>query len=610
MKIITPCCKTIQDYTGKLSKTKRRTTKCKKCKKQFDIKPELILKTPEESSSNTIFPPTKRTPGNGGSAPLPYNYDNINIKSLIKNWSIHQLYKDSRLAGQALQALVKPEFIEQGEVKTGIYWTSDMPPYTRPNWLFPWQSTGMELLKNGHCMWQAGRQKIGKTTGAFVADFEDMLETPNTVIGLCAPGVTQCQTLLRQGFKEVITLEDGSKFDLWNQLFKPYFIVDNANKKVMKNGSMIYIIPLEGTTAPGYAIDILHIEEIDKAVADPRKLRGLGAIFPTIRARRGHAKIRITCNNRSGVYRILRDDLKHFGQYFPIYMEKPWDIKTQKFTGKHFIYNDHIHMKAQPDIDEILTVIMDCLMGQGYTAQQLGNVDDYSGDVFNPDKLELAYRKVYTKKAYPEVVMGIDPGAIHAWAVTIFGKEFKNLYHLWTGRFTISGKTEDEKEKMIQKIVTTCARMYVQFGCTQIASESNSGAKLIIPMLNSEIRKEIGRVEGKTLAEVNKPFWSNFGADREEGQDQKKIYSKSDYMTLMQFLLDEQLIGLKDENEADHRMKIEFSRYNPRRAATDDRYKGDCVEASFHACWTLCKGYEFIETFVESDTDEEEAYTF
>ena len=55
-----------------------------------------------------------------------------------------------------------------------------------------------------------------------------MLESPGTVVTLVAPGLEQATVLLRQGFKEVLTLEDGSKFDLWNELYKPYFIIDNV----------------------------------------------------------------------------------------------------------------------------------------------------------------------------------------------------------------------------------------------------------------------------------------------------------------------------------------------------------------------------------------------
>lgn len=531
-------------------------------------------------------------------------YPDVNIKSLLKNWSIHQLYTNSKFSGQAMQTLTKSEFIEQGEIKHGIYWTSDMPPYHRPDFLYPWQSVGIDLMLLGHCLWQAGRQLIGKTTGAGFADFEDMLIKPNTVIGLAAPGVKQCENLLRQMFKEVITLPDGSKFDLWHQLFKPYFIVDNVNKYVMKNGSMIYIIPLNEGTAPGAAIDILHIEEIDKAVDDPQKLRGLGAILPTIRARRDHAKIRITCNVKSAVYRVLREELKQFGPYFPIYMEKPYDTRTQKFTGQHYIYNKFIEYDHKPDIDDILQVLMDTILGSGYTQAQLGNMDDFEGSMWNPDKLDQCYEKGKTyrfKEHYEHSAMGIDPGAVHAFAITIWGKEGvgrnSELIKLWSGRFTISGRTESEKQKMIKIIAKSCAKAYLEYDCEFVAYESNSGALLIVPFIGHYVKKF--REEKDSKFQNSYAKWreriSNFGGDKEQGP-QGKIISRADYIMLLSILIDYGMVTIPIINASDNILRLEFARYKPaEKGAKDAKYKGDMVDSTLHVVWHLCGGRTFVK---------------
>ena len=531
-------------------------------------------------------------------------YPDVNIKSLLKNWSIHQLYTNSKFSGQAMQTLTKSEFIEQGEIKHGIYWTSDMPPYHRPDFLYPWQSVGIDLMLLGHCLWQAGRQLIGKTTGAGFADFEDMLIKPNTVIGLAAPGVKQCENLLRQMFKEVITLPDGSKFDLWHQLFKPYFIVDNVNKYVMKNGSMIYIIPLNEGTAPGAAIDILHIEEIDKAVDDPQKLRGLGAILPTIRARRDHAKIRITCNVKSAVYRVLREELKQFGPYFPIYMEKPYDTRTQKFTGQHYIYNEFIEYDHKPDIDDILQVLMDTILGSGYTQAQLGNMDDFEGSMWNPDKLDQCYekgKKYRFKEHYEHSAMGIDPGAVHAFAITIWGKEGvgrnSELIKLWSGRFTISGRTESEKQKMIKIIAKSCAKAYLEYDCEFVAYESNSGALLIVPFIGHYVKKF--REEKDSKFQNSYAKWreriSNFGGDKEQGP-QGKIISRADYIMLLSILIDYGMVTIPIINASDNILRLEFARYKPaEKGAKDAKYKGDMVDSTLHVVWHLCGGRTFVK---------------
>ncbi|KKN60487.1 hypothetical protein LCGC14_0531330 [marine sediment metagenome] len=612
-EITSPCCGHTQIYKPRGDKLKEGShTNCKKCSKDFsiDIKlSELISKLPNISkkitkSNKKLSSHSTTTTGRGSTSLLPLipEYQDVNIKSLLKNWSIHQLYTNSKFSGQAMQTLTKPEFIEQGQIVQGrVYWTSDMPPYHRPDWLYPWQKVGIDLMLLGHCLWQAGRQLVGKTTGAGFANFEDMLMVDNTVVGLAAPGVRQCENLLRQMFKEVITLEDGTKFDLWNQLFKPYFIVDNVDKYVMKNGSMIYIIPLSETTAPGAAIDILHIEEIDKAVDDPQKLRGLGAIIPTIRARKDKAKIRITCNVKSAVYRVLREELKQFGEYFPIYMEKPYNTETETFTGEHHIYNEYIEFGHKPDIDEILKVLMDTILGSGYTQAQLGNMDDFEGSMWNPDKLDKAYLKGKTyrfKEHYEHTGMGIDPGAVHAFAITIWGKEGvgKNtqVVKLWSGRFTLSGRTTVEKQKMVKTIAKACAKAYLEFDCEFVAYESNSGALLIVPFIGYYVKKFRDETKFKTSYAKWRERISNFGGDKEQGP-QGKLISRADYIMLMQILIDYEMAIIPIISASDNILKLEFARYKPaEKGGKDAKYKGDMVDSSLHIVWHLCGGRRFV----------------
>ena len=576
---------------------------CNRCKKQFSVKGSINSSRKTRKKSN-ISPLNVTSTSGGGQMvsslayPFP-DYDGVNIKKLIKDSAIDDIYR-SRNQKAARDTLTNEEFLNQAEVKHGIFWNSSQKPYDRPDWVYPWQSVGIDLMKMGHCMWQAGRQKIGKTTGAFMADFEDMLEHPGTVVTLVAPGLDQATVLLRQGFKEVLTLDDGSKFDLWAQLYEPYFITKKVltRKMVMKNTSLLQVVPLSEYTTPGIATDILHIEELDKAVKDPQKLRALGAILPTIRARREYAKIRITCNNASGIYRVLRDDLKQFGFYFPIYMEVPYDITTGKFSGKHYIYNEHLTYGAKPDIDVILKVLMDCVLGQGYTAQQLGNVDDYEAELWNPDKMEAAYNKGKSfnpKERYEHSAMGIDPGAIHAFAITVYGMDGNNVFHLYTKRFSISGRTETDQQKMIKTIAKTCARAYLRFHCEFVASESNSGAHLIVPLIGyyvNKFKKKNPEDYYDNFA-VWREIWSNYGVDSAERPSVKSI-PRADFIMLGQFLFDYGLITLCDRTPDEHTQKIEFARYDPSEGRTEYKYKGDCVDSSLHCWWWLCGGKSFI----------------
>ena len=533
----------------------------------------------------------------------PEYYSNVHIKTLVKNSAIDDILNNINTKA-ARDLLTNPKFIEQAEIKHGVYWNSAQKPYHRPHFFYNNQNTAIEFMHDTHVMYQGGRQKIGKTTAAFNADFEDMLYTPGTVVTLVAPGLKQAAALLRQGFKEVLTLEDGTKFDLWGQLYEPYFIVDNVQTYIMKNGSRLQVIACSEHTTPGYATDILHIEELDKIVKDPQALRGLGAVLPTVRARRGFARFRITCNNTAGIYRILREDLKHLYPWFVIYMEKPWDINTQKFTGEHIIYNEHYNYKEKPDIDYILKIIMDAVMGQAYTKQQLGNVDDYAGEVFNPDKVDLAFKMGKTfkpKKIYDDSILAIDPGAVHNFAAGVLGMEGLEFFELWVEGFSISGKTDEQNEKMLKKIAKSCAYAYIEHHCTKIASESNSGARLIVPLIVHYIRKFLPLAKG-SRAIIPEVIWSNWGADREQGFEAPRIISRVDYITLMQYIFDYGKITLQDRNEHEHLMRVELARYRPEDGK--EKYKGDFVDMLLHGVWELSGGFEYIDRLIGSEDEE------
>jgi hypothetical protein len=426
-----------------------------------------------------------------------------------------------------------------------------------------------------------------------------MLETPGKVITLVAPTQELAKKLFFQMFKEVLTLDDGTKFDLWNQLFKPYFIVDNALTKVLKNGSRIQVVTLDYKAVQGIASDVIHIEEIDKAVRDPQKLEALAGLFPQIRARKGFAKIRITCNNASGIYRILRDELQEFGQYFPIYMEEP-RRRDQVFSGKHFIYNDHITLPKKPDVDEILEVLMDVLMGQGYTQMQLYNMDSYEGDLFNPDRVSEAYKKEVskTKLRYEHSGMGVDPGAVHAFAITVYGMEGDEVFHLATKRWSLSETPEKDYKHVLEQIIEECALLYVKYSCEFIASESNSGAKLIIPAIGKRVSEIIRRMSGNSFA-VWREIWSNFAGDTENLPNAKRV-ERGDYITLLQYLFNYGKIALQDRTPDEHIQRMEFARYDP--TELKEKMKGDCVDSTMHCLWWLTGGRLYIDRLIGKQT--------
>ena len=130
---------------------------CNRCKYQFPVgkylknpskkKVKTPKMTPQVVSHKNPIPPQNSV--NGPPVVSP-NYDNVNIKALIKNTAIDIIKsRDPRNLGKALDILTKPEFITQGEIKHGIYWTSETPSYERPFWLFPWQGPAIDMFGNG-----------------------------------------------------------------------------------------------------------------------------------------------------------------------------------------------------------------------------------------------------------------------------------------------------------------------------------------------------------------------------------------------------------------------------------------------------------------------------
>lgn len=614
MKLLSPCCQNQQDYNplkvwdGK----SRRTTNCKKCKKSFDItKDTIIHKGPTKSLQPRGDLKTVNIPPQPNDVSLqgPPSTSNLSMKTIIKNFCLDQLQRQTRFSGVALKTLSSDAFLREGEVLDDIYWTSDDPPYQRPVWLYPWQPKGIEMMRSGHCMYLGSRQKIGKSLTAALADFEDMIGTPGFVITLIAPRRDLAQKLLRQMFKETIEIkrceyEDGimkiiptgQRFNLWN-IFKQYILIDNALEKVFKNGSRIQVITLDYASVQGISSDVIHIEEFDKVVRLTKeggrsdKLEALAGLLPQIRAR-PTAKIRITCNNASGLFRILRDRLHPFGRFFPVYMETPHP--GGEFSGQHHIANDFIP-DHKPDVDDILKVLMTALMGQGYVKQQLENVDDFTGELWNPEKVEQAYergKEVDQKRTYyPRVYMGIDPGAGHGYAVVIFGRVGKQVILLWAKVYHSGDSYDARYSSKLEQMGVEISQAYIKWNCQGVAAESNSGNKLIMPYIESYYKKRI--IGNHTHRSKWFVRWSNFGRESPEGNPDAKAIPKNNFVINMTLLFDHDYMVLQERNEYEQLLHLEITMYDPGKTA--EKYKGDLCEASLHACYHLVGGKKFLK---------------
>jgi hypothetical protein len=540
--------------------------------------------------------------------PTPLSTSPESMRTIIKKFCLEQLRGHKKFAGVALQTLTKDAFLREGEIIDDIYWTSDEPAYERPDWLYPWQPAGIDMMRAGHCMYLGSRQKVGKTLTAALADFEDMIANPGFVVTLIAPRRDLAQKLLHQMFKETIELKrceyidgvmniipTGIKFNLWN-IFKHYIVIDNKLEKVFKNGSKIQVITLDYASVQGISSDVVHIEEFDKVVRLTKeggrsdKLEALAGLLPQIRAR-PTAKIRITCNNASGLFRILRDRLDPFGRFFPVYMETPHPGRP--FDGQHHIANDFIP-DEKPEVDDILKVLMTALMGQGYVKQQLENVDDFTGELWSPRKVEEAYNRGKSvdqdRRFYPRVYMGIDPGAGHGYAVVIFTKLGNQVILLWAQVYH-SGDPYDGYDSKLDQMGSEIAEALIYWSCHAIAAESNSGNKLIIPFIESYYKKKIiGDNIHRSKWHV---IWSNFGREHPEGSDISKVVPKNRFIITMSLLFDHDYMVLQERNNTEELLHLEIVMYDPSKTA--EKYKGDICEAMLHCCYHLVGGKAFLK---------------
>ena len=153
---------------------------------------------------------------------------------------------------------------------------------------------------------------------------------------------------------------------------------------------------------------------------------------------------------------------------------------------------------------------------------------------------------------------------------------------------------------MLKKIAKSCAYAYIENHCTSIVSESNSGARLIIPFIVHYIKKFLPLARG-SRAILPEIVWSNWGSDREQGYEAPRIISRVDYITLAQTILDYGKITLQDRNEHEQLMRVEFARYKPQ--DSKEKYKGDFVDMSLHGWWQLTGGFDYIDRLIGAEEE-------
>lgn len=566
---------------------------CKRCRITFegDYKPQTrprkscpkCHKMSDMTVSKSITSNQKRidteTMGSSSTPQIP-TYKDVNIKSLIKNWSIHQLHINSRAASKAVEILTKPEFLEQGEIIDHIYWTSEIPPYERPAFMYPWQTQGMMLMEQGHILWQASRQLAGKTTATFLKDIEDMIEVPNTLVGLVAPTVPLAVEVLFKFLYDPIKFNDESV--RFYDILKPYFLKDpNQLGFTLKNGSRLKIFSLNVSGSQGRSIDILHIEEIDKLGTEQSKRIALAGIINSIRAKKD-CKIRINCNNASGVFRLLKAELYKYGLYFAIFLEDAF-LPGEPYTGRHTVINEDQIPKEEPQLDSILSIFSQVLVSFAFAEGQLYNIDNVTDETFNPDKVEIAYNTEYDREDYfVKTDMGIDPGGkvdafgVSIWSLTKSGK----VVLRWCKRFYNAKHQAKEQAKEIAEEV-------LRFNVEYCQVESSAGSPWSMSLISHYVNKFS---DGKIRFRYE---YVNF-----EGSG--KVFGKDNFVYLFKILLDYEYIILFERNDEERVLHHQITKYIPNKSESNNN-PDDLVESGFHGIWKLLGGMTYIKKLIDME---------
>ena len=487
---------------------------------------------------------------------------------------------EPRILGKAIDLLSKEEFIEQGEIVDGVFWTSETPPYDRDEscpFLYEHQKVALKLMALAHLLWQASRQLAGKTTAGLLKDFEDCLENPHFTVALIAPTVPLAVEVL---FKYLYTpiKHEGKQYTFY-QIMKPYLLKKpNQNGFMLKNDSRLMIISLNQSSSQGRTINVVHITELDKLKSEQSKRIALAGVINSIRANK-EAKVRIDCNMPTGIFRLLKAELYKFGRYFNIYDEDPFEGDV--YTGRHTIINEDVIVREKPTLDDILKIFSEILVSESFALGQFYNIDDVTDECFNPSKVEIAYNTEYDREDYyVKTDAGIDPGGkvdafgITIWSLTKSGKVIQR----WAKRYYNAVHTAKQQAKEI-------AKNLLLFNVESIQSESSAGAPWSISLIMHYVNKYS---EGK----IRIPFeYVNF-----EGKG--KPLSKDNFMYLFKILLDMERLILFERDKEEKALHRQITLYIPNKSESNNN-PDDLVESGFHGIWKLLGGFKYLRKIIE-----------
>ena len=271
----------------------------------------------------------------------------------------------------------------------------------------------------------------------------------------------------------------------------------------------------------------------------------------------------------------------------PIYIEDPW-LPTEKYEGKHTFINEDIFSKERPPIDEVLKICSQVLVSFEFAEGQLYNIDSKTNECFNPDKVEIAYKKginfeLAISEVYIKTTMGIDPGGRRdAFGVTIYSlTNFGRIVLRWCKRFYNS---THEAKKQAKEI----AAQYIRYNVEECQSESSAGSPWSLSLISHYVLK-------MSNGDIRFRFtYVNFAAE-------KTILAKDNFVYLFKILLDYEVLILFKRNDEERALLHQITKYIPNKSQSNNN-PDDLVESAFHCVWLLLDGLKYINKLTDKET--------
>ena len=438
------------------------------------------------------------------------------------------------------------ELAEDGDIRAVTYMLENEhrfnigksnPPYERPKTMSPRQNEIIDAMTDNttQIVMVEGDKRTGKSTSAWVAINESVWNGTRKFWGMWGKTEKSMSKIHRDVRKDEITKFETFPLQLGHSMMKTSFF----------NGGYAEVHSTTIDDTSGLAYQGVWVDEFHNVIKEKPEVWTM--ILMILRSE-PHLKILLTCNMGTGAYQLLKAKLR----------EEKYKGRVAFFTllKKH---TTHITDEA----DELITDMVE-IIDEGTANRMLRNEYDYSGDTFNFDSLEDAYKmyKLFMlQEPLPKnIVLGIDPsGTRHKWGWFLGAYNDGTYWEIDSGEIQMGmpdGKGDVWSPQRLESFfVTLC----LSIPGIDVVIESNTGGarlKTVLQMKGIKCRKQ------------------NFSGS-ETGK------SREDFIYVAERILSDRAMVLNNRKLFNQQVN-----YNPTKSLAE-KFKGNVADAWLHFCWRV-----------------------